>query len=181
MARERQFNLKLSPVEMARLEKLAKHYGISKSDVCRMIVKREDRDPGCDRPPLARQRRRRPLGGRRDPDERPEPARAVRFQRRERFLKLGRAVMKDLAKLVGVDPKEVCVNPAGCAVSGDVYAYSSDSFLYVNFSQTKMGVDAFLVRCGDTSLWMKWEELLDLPKLAEKVAALLVIERTEES
>ena len=101
--------------------------------------------------------------------------------RKERFLKLGRAVMKDLAKLVGVDPKEVCVNPAGCAVSGDVYAYSSDSFLYVNFSQTKMGVDAFLVRCGDTSLWMKWEELLDLPKLAEKVAALLVIERTEES
>ena len=42
MARDRQFTMRFSPAEMARLEKVAKHYGISKSDVCRMIVKQED-------------------------------------------------------------------------------------------------------------------------------------------
>jgi len=38
--RKKQFNIRLSNEEAERLERLAKHFGINKSDVLRMLVKR---------------------------------------------------------------------------------------------------------------------------------------------
>ena len=78
--------------------------------------------------------------------------------RKTKFLKLGRAVMKDLAKELGFGPKDVHVNPAGPMVSGDVYIHGEG--LYVLFSKYD-DRPAFLVRRFDTSLWVPWKELLE--------------------
>ena len=93
--------------------------------------------------------------------------------RKTKFLKLGRAVMKDLAKELGFGPKDVHVNPAGPMVSGDVYIHGEG--LYVLFSKYD-DRPAFLVRRFDTSLWVPWKELLELPRIAQKIAAI----RSEE-
>jgi hypothetical protein len=88
--------------------------------------------------------------------------------RKAKFLRLGRAVMKDLAEELKFGPGNVYVNPAGPAVSGDIYIHAEG--LYVLFSA--YGGLKFLVRRFDTSVWIPWEELLDLRMLAQKIAAL---------
>jgi hypothetical protein len=90
--------------------------------------------------------------------------------RKAKFLKLGRAVMKDLAQELKLGPKDVHVNPAGPMVSGDVYIQAEG--LYVVFSKDYDTSPAFLVRRFDTSLWVPWKELLELPRLAQNIAAL---------
>jgi hypothetical protein len=94
--------------------------------------------------------------------------------RKAKFLKLGRAVMKDLVKELGLDPKEVRVNEAGPAGSGEVYLWHipADPDLYVNFSVGKSREGGFLIRRGDVFAWPLWGELLDLPKVAKKISAL---------
>ena len=92
--------------------------------------------------------------------------------RKDKFLKLGRAVMKDLAKLLGLGPKDVNVNPAGPALSGDVYIFSPH--WYVSFSVWK-DRSGFFVRYGGVNgigAFSPWEELLDLPKVVERLVAL---------
>ncbi len=42
MIRERQLGIRLTPEESARLERVAKHYGVTRADLLRMLVKRED-------------------------------------------------------------------------------------------------------------------------------------------
>lgn len=103
--------------------------------------------------------------------------------RKQRFLKLGRNVMKELAKLLDIDPKEVTVNPAGPAVSGDI-SIRTESGLHIIVSHRLPRNDYgdILARhnAGDLDggyIWMRWEELrweelLDLPEVAKKIAAL---------
>lgn len=91
--------------------------------------------------------------------------------RKAKFLKLGRAVMRDLAKGLGIDPKEVDVNPAGPAVSGDVYIFTDK--IFINFA--RYNTPGFIVRCvpEEYGVYLPWEELLDMPKLVEKIASLI--------
>ncbi len=41
MARDRQFNMRLSEDELRRLDAIATHYGINAANVLRMLIKRE--------------------------------------------------------------------------------------------------------------------------------------------
>jgi hypothetical protein len=98
--------------------------------------------------------------------------------RKAKFLKLGRAVLKELAKLLNIDPKRVAVNPAGPAMSGDI-SVRTESGLQVMFLHRlpRLECGDVLARhnAGDMDggyIWMRWEELLDLPKVAGKIVAL---------
>ncbi len=42
LVREKQLNVRLSPAELERLERVASHYGVSGPNVLRMLLKRED-------------------------------------------------------------------------------------------------------------------------------------------
>ena len=42
VVREKQLNVRLSPDELERLERVASHYGLSGPNVLRMLLKRED-------------------------------------------------------------------------------------------------------------------------------------------
>ena len=94
--------------------------------------------------------------------------------RKERFLKLGRAVMKDLAKLLAVDPKEVTVNPAGPAISGDVSFTTPELYVIFTHHQPRNSYGDFLARPAGSGahIWLHWEELLDIPAVVKKIAAL---------
>lgn len=66
--RELQLNVRFSTEELARLDFLATHYGISRSSVLRMILREEQRRliavgelrPGAAPPPPAVKRKRKP-------------------------------------------------------------------------------------------------------------------------
>lgn len=42
LVREKQLNVRLSPAELERLERVASHYGVSGPNVLRMLLKLED-------------------------------------------------------------------------------------------------------------------------------------------
>lgn len=94
--------------------------------------------------------------------------------RKDRFLKLGRSVMKELAKLLGIDPKEVSVYPAGPASSGDVCVYSRKRFqIALHHRLPRNGYGDFCAGYGgDRNAWFRWEDLLDLRGVAKKIEAL---------
>jgi len=106
--------------------------------------------------------------------------------RKAKFLKLGRAVMKDLAKSLGIDPKKVNVNPAGPAVSGDVSLMTNvlraKHPVFVHFSHRlpREHWGDFFARYGDArygrdqTLWMRWEELCHLSDVAAKIKSMRV-------
>jgi len=103
--------------------------------------------------------------------------------RKDRFLRLGRLVLKELAKLLDVEHKRMSttVNQAGPAVSGDVYLLADNDDLLVHFSHHLPRSDwgDFFVRRGDARLgadrtvWLRWEELRDLPAVAHKIRHVL--------
>ncbi len=98
--------------------------------------------------------------------------------RKAKFLKLGRAVMKDLANRLGADPKLVEVNPAGPAVSGDVYLHFPRNGLHVSFwhHQPRHDYGDFSASYGNgPPVWMRWEELLDPKRVTEKIGALEIV------
>jgi antirestriction protein ArdC len=98
------------------------------------------------------------------------------------FHRQGEAVLKKLAAALGYRPGDYDLrhNHAGIAVSGEITLHSDR--LYVQFHQTTLGPDqGFLWRTcdgrndytGGPNLWAKWEELLDLPKLAHTMGSKL--------
>lgn len=105
--------------------------------------------------------------------------------RKDKFLKLGRAVMKDLAKALGIDPKEVSVNPAGPAVSGDILAKDGRGLeIVMSHRMPRTAYGDFLARhnAGHRDggyIWMYWEELLDPLKVVKKITALRTLHAKE--
>jgi hypothetical protein len=53
MARERQFNMRLSDDEVRRLDALADHYGVNAANLVRMLLRREAIALGIDAPAKA--------------------------------------------------------------------------------------------------------------------------------
>lgn len=97
---------------------------------------------------------------------------------KEEWLKAGRSIAKKLAKELGLAKGEfeVRVNRAGVAVSGDVHLHGS--WIYVSLEQGCCSRDfGFMYRSckgmkdytGGCNRWAKWDELLDLKTLAEKM------------
>lgn len=94
------------------------------------------------------------------------------------FHRLGKMVLRKLAAAMNL-PKgsfDVRSNLGGIAVSGEVTLHGES--IYVDLQQSSLGADmGFMVRScngrkdytGGQNIWLKWDELLDLPKLAEKL------------
>lgn len=102
-----------------------------------------------------------------------------------RFGKLGKAIMKELAGLLGCDTAEsrtIEFNEGGIAVSGEIGLYTDDR--YVQFSQShpdfgilyRKGkvVEKYGKRVRDgndgPNRWLPWAALRDLPKAAAAIA-----------
>lgn len=104
--------------------------------------------------------------------------------RKDRFLKLGRAVMKTIANGLDIDPKKVRVNQAGPAVSGDISLMTDvllakhPLFVYFSHRLPREHWGDFFARYGDarygrdSTLWMRWEELQQPSDVVAKIAAL---------
>jgi hypothetical protein len=96
-------------------------------------------------------------------------------ERKMDWLKTGKRILKQLAKELGLaeGTYDVHINAGGVAVSGDIILHSDH--YYVNLSQSCLGPDfGFYYRScngrkdysGGRNQWSRWENLLDLPKLA---------------
>ena len=97
-----------------------------------------------------------------------------------KFHRGGREILARLAEHLGYGDSDYDLrnNEGGIAVSGEITLHSDT--LYVQLSQSCLGPDqGFMWRTvkhrkdyvGGVNQWAKWEELLDLPKLAAKMKA----------
>jgi len=96
---------------------------------------------------------------------------------KERFLKGCREIAKELARLMGLakGSYDIRTNPGGMAVSGDVHLHGER--IYVALEQSCIRGLGFYYRrcegrkdyCGKVNRWVRWERLLDLPKLAAEM------------
>ncbi len=102
-------------------------------------------------------------------------------QAKKRFHRESGQILKQLATELGYTKTDYDLrhNQAGIAVSGEITLHSDN--LYVQFSQTSLGPDTgFMWRTcknrkdygGGPNQWAKWEELNDLPRLAQKMKSL---------
>lgn len=94
------------------------------------------------------------------------------------WLNTGKRILRALAKDLGLQPGsyDIRINPAGLACSGDVHLHGE--WIYVDLSQTALGPDfGFMWRgcsgrkdyTGHQNQWSKWDTLLNLKELADKM------------
>jgi len=95
-----------------------------------------------------------------------------------KFLRDGKAILRDLAKALGLQEGsyEVRHNAGGPAVSGEAILHGD--WIYVQLGQSCHDMGFMWRTCngrkdysGNANQWAKWEELLDLPMLAGKMLA----------
>jgi hypothetical protein len=92
------------------------------------------------------------------------------------FHSKSRAVLRAVAKELGLQSGsyDIRSNLGGTAVSGEVILHGES--IYIVFSQGGMGTQDFMYRSckgrkdysGGANQWMKFDDLLDLPKACEK-------------
>jgi hypothetical protein len=111
-------------------------------------------------------------------------------RRKSDWLRAGARIARNLARALGL-PRgsfDVRINPGGPAVGGDVILHGER--LYVSLSQTALGPDfGFMWRtcrgrkdfAGGPNRWSAWDDLLDLPRLAERMRAEMDRSRTCEA
>lgn len=97
------------------------------------------------------------------------------------FHNVGKELLRDMADLMGLKEGtyDVRSNVAGPAVSGEVVLHGDR--VYVSLGQGVAMHDVFMYRSckdrrdyvGGPNHWMKWVDLLDLPKAAERVALVM--------
>jgi hypothetical protein len=101
-------------------------------------------------------------------------------QKKRKFHRLGKAVLKLVAKELGLTEGlyEIRSNKGGTAVSGEVILHHNR--FYIQFYQTAFLGNCFLYRecdgqddyCGKTNFFYKYEDLRDLGGFVQKIRKL---------
>lgn len=98
--------------------------------------------------------------------------------RKEKFAREAKAVLRLLAKELGIERKgyDLRWNPGGIAVCGEATLHADN--LYVQFTQSCLGpAIGFMYRSckgrkdytGGPNQWMRWQDLRDIESAAEEI------------